>query len=341
MSVSNLARCASYVVLIGFFLASVVPAMAQPTVDFGGLAYLDYSYVISSFDEEEEGYNTFDYRRIYLTTNFTLSDQFKGRVRLEAQGRSTTAQGRPAPFIKDAYLTWMDAIAEGHDFRFGVQSPPLFQVSERVWGFRSLDKTIIDRVKVNDSRDFGLSASGPLVPGGSVGYAVMFANGNGVRPEADGESGKHIYAQIQGRTGNVRVSAGTDYKFHDGADDTRDATLKTSAFIGLVNDTFHGGIEGFFVRTSFDDPMVSGDPLHGVGVSAFGTVNVSERTSVVGRYDFVDGNAGRSGVNEHYGLAALVFRPHANVELMPNVVVSKFEDADPEVTGRFTVHVNF
>lgn len=316
-------------------------SQAQPSVDIGGLAYIDYSYVISSFDDEVEGYNTFDYRRVYLTTDFTLSDQFSGRFRLEAQGRSTTAQGRPAPFIKDAYLTWSDAIAEGHDFRLGVQSPPLFQVSERVWGYRSLAKTILDRVKASDSRDMGITASGVLAPGGSLGYAVMLANGNGVRPEPDSESGKHVYVQLQGRTGAFRASAGTDYKLLDGADDTREAIHKTSAFIGYVGDVFHGGIEGYYARTSYDDPEQSGGPLDGIGVSAFGAVNLSSETRVVARYDYVDENAGTVGVDEHYGLAAFVFRPHPQVELMPNAIVSKLENVDAEVTGRFTLHFRF
>ena len=341
MSISDTSRRASFVALSALLVVLSNTVLAQPSVDIGGLAYIDYSYVISSFDEAEEGYNTFDYRRVYLTTDFTLSDEFSGRVRLEAQGRSTTAQGRPAPFIKDAYLTWSDAIATGHDFRLGVQPPPLFQVSERVWGYRSLDKTVMDRVKANDSRDFGITTSGQLVPGGSVGYALMFANGNGVRPEQEGESGKHLYAQVQGATGDIRVSAGTDYKFFDGEDDTRDRALRLSGFLGMVNERFHGGVEGYYVRTSFDNPETSRGPLRGAGISAFAAVNLSERTSVVARYDFVDDNAGTVGLDEHFGLAAFVFRPHTHVELMPNVVVSKFEDADAEVTGRFTVHVRF
>lgn len=326
-------------------LSSFPAVVAQPTVKVGGLAYLDYGYVVSSPDADAEGSNTFDYRRIYFTTDFTLSDQFGGRLRLEAQGTSTTAQGRPAPFVKDAYLTWQDPIGDNSRLRFGVQPPPLFELAEDTWGYRSLEKTIIDRVKANDSRDLGFRADVPIASNGAIRISGMFANGNGVRPEADAVNGKHVYGQIQALPGEVlRISAGTDYERVDGEDDTRHGSLKTSVFVGALSEAFHGGVEAYYIRTTFDGGPLADPPpsaAEGVGVSAFGAVNISDRTSVVGRYDFVDANAGSVGVDEHFGLAAFVFRPNPNVELMPNVVISKLENVEAEVTGRFTVHVKF
>lgn len=317
-------------------------AIAQRSVDIGGLAYIDYNYVIASPDTEEEGANTFDYRRIYLTADFTLSEQFDGRIRLEAQGKSTTAQGRPTPFVKDAYLTWQDPIGENSRLRFGVQPPPLFELAEDTWGYRSLEKTIIDRVNANDSRDLGIRADIPLAGEGTLRISGMFANGNGVRPEVDSERGKHIYGQIQAfPSETLRLSAGTDYVRYDGEDDTRKGSLKASAFVGSASDRFRGGAEVFYLRTTFDDRATSGNPVDGVGVSAFGAVNTSDRTSVVARYDYAEADAGNVGVNEHFGLVAFVYRPDMRVELMPNVVISKLENVEAEVTGRFTVHVRF
>lgn len=326
-------------------LLAAIPSIsvdAQPTVEIGGLAYLDYNYVIASPDADEEGSNTFDFRRIYLTTDFTVSDDFSGRVRLEAKGTTTTESGSPVPFIKDAYLTWQDPIGDRSRFRLGVQSPPLFELSESTWGFRSLDATVMDRVKANSSRDLGFRADVPLVSGGAVRLAGMVANGNSNLPEEGDEGGKHLYAQVQAFPNDVlRLSVGTDYNVVDAQGDGRNGVFKTSVFAGGANESFHGGVEAFYQRTTFDDSVATGDPTSGIGVSVFGTVNVSERTSVVGRYDFVEANAGRAGADEHYGLAAFVYRPDPHVELMPNVVISKVDGVDTELIGRFTVHVKF
>ena len=315
---------------------------AQPTVDIGGLAYFDYTYLINTPVADAEGWNTFDYRRIYLTTDFTLSDEFSGRVRLEAQGKVLTEQGRPAPFVKDAYLAWQDPIGDGSRLRFGVQPPPVFEVSERTWGYRSLDKTIMDRVGANDSRDFGIRADVSLAGDGAIRLAGMFANGNGVSPEFDLGRGKHVYVQVQAFPNDVlRLSAGTDYEVLDGEGDFRKGILKASGFVGAASESFHGGVEAYYQRTTYDDFFADEGPLSAFGVSAFGAVNISDQTSLVGRYDFVEVAVGRSSPPSHYGLAAFVYRPDPLVELMPNVVISKLDDVDSEVVGRFTVHVRF
>ena len=321
---------------------SLQTCRAQSAVDFSGLAYFDYSYLMNSANAEAEGFNTFDYRRIYLTTDFTLSDQFDGRVRLEAQGRVLTEQGRPAPFVKDAYISWHDPIGDGSRLRLGVQPPPLFELSERTWGYRSLGKTIMDRVNANDSRDFGIRADVSLAGDGAVRLAGMFANGNGVNPEFNLDRGKHVYVQIQAFPNDaLRLSAGTDYMVVDGENDFRKGILKASAFLGTANESFHGGVETFYQRTTYDDLFADEGPLSAFGVSAFGAVNISDQTSVVGRYDFVDVAIGRTSPPSHYALAAFVYRPDPHVELMPNVVISRLVGVDAEVLVRFTVHVRF
>lgn len=319
-------------------LAAPTSASAQaPDVEWSGLAFIDYEYLIASDDPQAEGDNTFDYRRIYLTADAALDEAFDARVRLEARGRSTTAQGRPAPFVKDAWVRWTYA-ASGHNATLGVQPPPLFEVAERVWGYRSLDATVVDRADVRDSRDFGLRLDGPVAAGGDLSYGVMVGNGNGVRPEADGERGKRVYGQLAYTPGAVfRATLGADYSAPTGSD--RVSSVRTSAFAGAVTEAARGGVEAFYVRNSFDAPgFVNQD---GVGVSVFGAVNLSARTSVVARYDYLDDDAGQVGEDEHYVLGAFAYRPIPAVSLMPNVIVTMPDGADATVLGRFTTYVRF
>ena len=330
---------------VAALLALSAAAQAQPDIDIGGLAYVDYSYVLAHPDDAEDGANGFDYRRVYVTTDFTLSERFSGRVRLEANGGSTTAQGRPSPFVKDLFATWSDPLGDGTRLRLGVQPPPVFEVAERVWGYRSLAKTLLDRTDVNDSRDFGLRADVPL--GGPLRFAAMFANGNGVRPEPDGRSGKHLYGQLQVLPSDspLRATLGAGYQTLDDADDPRDAVLKTSAFIGATTAQFRAGVEAFYLRNDFPD-IDPGTSRDGLGLSVFGAVNFGAADfgapySVVGRYDFVDDDAGTFNGDESYALAAFVYRPHRLVELMPNVVLSNLQDEGTVATGRFTLHVRF
>ncbi len=103
-------------------LTVTATALAQDAVKISGLAYMDYDYTISSSDSEEEGENGFGYRRLYLTSDFTISDDFSARARLEASDSSTNSDGKPAPFIKDLYLRWKNSFADGHDIYLGISS---------------------------------------------------------------------------------------------------------------------------------------------------------------------------------------------------------------------------
>ena len=57
-----------------------LPASGQSSVRWSGLFYMDYQYILSSPNADEEGNNGFDYRRMYLTLDYTLSDDFSGRA---------------------------------------------------------------------------------------------------------------------------------------------------------------------------------------------------------------------------------------------------------------------
>ena len=318
----------------------VAPAPpARPSVRVRGLAYLDYSYTVSSPDGEV-GDNTFDYRRLYLTVDGDLGDGFSARARLEAQGSSTTARGRPAPFVKDVWVRWDGAILDGHRLTLGVQPPPIIDLPESVWGYRSLDRTILDRVKANDSRDFGLRADGPISRGGTLRYSAMVANGNGLRPEDEGERGKHLYGRLSVHPeGPLVASLQADYTRFTEDDDTRHHSWKSSAFVGVETERFHGGVEAFLQETTLNEG--EGDPTGGAGVSVFGTVATGPKTAVVARYDFVEADAARLDEDESYALAEFVYRPTPRVAIMPNGVLTKTPGADPHAEARLTVHVTF
>ena len=216
--------------LCSFFCPFTVPAWIEvvtalnqvgrllPRTDFPEV--LRVRAALSSDDEEAEGDNGFDYRRMYLTADYTLSEEFSGRARLEAASQPVDS----APFVKDLYLKWKGAIADGHDLIFGVQSPPSYTLSEKIWGYRSLEKTIMDRNKIVSSRDMGVQAAGKLTQAGNLKYAVMVGNNNSVRGEDD--KYKRVYGQVTWQSDKVAASVGGDFA---SGDDRMRPTRSTSA----------------------------------------------------------------------------------------------------------------
>ncbi len=329
-------------VLLALVLVAV-PAQAQESIKISGQAYVDYQYVLTSPVEEEEGDNGFDYRRLYLTTDFTLSDRFSGRARLEAKAEGSGSDGEP--FIKDLYVKWKNPWGEGHTLVVGISSPPSFTVSEKFWGYRSLEKTIMDRNKILSSRDFGVGLQGRLTPSESVRYGVMVANNNSTRGEVDEQ--KRVYGQLEFYpTDRVSVTVGADYASYD---DERDNSLNLNAFAGYEGARFRVGAEGFFTQINLAEAaakqtavLADADTDDLFGVAVFAAVRLAEQWEAVARLDQVQRDLSGAETSETFFLAGVAFEPHAKVQFIPNVLVSKEDtDDDPLVTGRVTLHVSF
>ncbi len=311
------------------------PIFAQDHIKISGLLYLDYSYVLASPLADDEGENGFGYRRLYVTTDYKISDDFSGRARFEANDGSTTAQGRPAPFVKDLYLKWSNSFANGHDLYIGISSPPSFTVAEKAWGYRSLEKTIQDRVKIVSSRDFGVALRGRLTSDGTVRYGVMVANNSGVSGESDKH--KRIYAQAEFYPSEaLTITIGGDYSSFG---DDLDNGINGNGHIAYSAGNLTVGAEGFYNQVS---PTGPGSSVDTYGVSLFARANLNENVTVIGRFDRVEFAEAGVEESENFFLAGLALRPHKNVEFIPNVLASKFESDDSsEVTGRVTLHMKF
>ena len=124
-----------------------------------GYMFGDYYYVAAADDGEAkypEKQNAFQFRRLYLTYNRNLSDDFSVRYRLEAKDAGFGAGAKMEPFVKHAYLRWRGAVA-GSDLCMGLAGTPSWAISESVWGYRSIEKTVLDLNKIGSSADLGVA----------------------------------------------------------------------------------------------------------------------------------------------------------------------------------------
>jgi hypothetical protein len=228
-------------------------------------------------------------------------------------------------------LTW--GYWGDHEATLGITPPPAFELAEDVWGYRSLEKTILDLEGLVSSRDFGLRFDGPVTDGGTVRYAFMYANNQTVEPETD--SYKRVYGLIEVHpTERLSLSVGGDYA---GYGDERDHATRLSAFGGYTMDRFRVGLEGYWARLARVDGTVRTD----LGGSLFGTVQVASKWEVVARID----RSREAGVgSRQYGtflLGGVAFQPHPNVWLIPNLRHRAQGGEGTETTVRGTVRIQF
>ncbi len=310
------------------------PSHAQSSLHVSGSTFFDYQYVIASPDSGEAGDNGFSYRRLYLTTDYQLSDTFSGRARLEVSGSSTTARGRPSPFVKDLYVRWHNALGEGHTLTLGVSPTPSFDISQRFWGYRSLEGALLNRNGVVASRDMGLAVHGPLHRAG-LGYALMIGNNEGVNQERN--ETKRIYGQLIYRSTDGRLTAttGVDYA---GYSDDRARGLNAPVFVGYRASIMRVGLEGFVNRIRHRSEAVT--ILQ--GGSLFGIVAFTQAWEAIVRYDrFVRSFDGARTVST-YMIFGARYRAFDGVNIIPNTEWSRRDDASGwRLNARLTVHVDF
>ncbi|MCK4967090.1 hypothetical protein KAS50_08665, partial [bacterium] len=76
----------NYIVLMSIFLLgsnlTYSPEKVYAQIKFSGYMFGDYYYVAKNHNEDNEGKNGFWYRRIYLTADRKLNDEFSVRFRM-------------------------------------------------------------------------------------------------------------------------------------------------------------------------------------------------------------------------------------------------------------------
>ena len=308
-------------------------SQAQNNLKFSGVIFSDYAYTFSSPNGGSDGENGFDFRRINLTADYTISDQFDGRFRMEAKDGTVGSDGKPNMYVKDLSVRWKNAFGKGHNIVFGVTSPPLWSISEKQWGYRGLEATIMDRSKHASSRDMGIVFNGPLNQSGTVKYGFMFANNSGGKQETD--KYKRVYGQLEFYpTEKFKATAGGDYYEFDGG-----SSVGANLFLGYTLDQARFGVEGFVNPKTMD---AANDEDTRVGVSVYGSYEINEKHKIIGRFDTLDrDNLGATSTNNWF-IAGVSFRPDKGIEIIPNFIFNKNDsDNDPTVTGRLTVIASF
>ncbi len=159
--------------------------------------------------------NFVQFRRVYLGYNCELNKRFSAEILFAVEddlnqgsiGNQTTAgdvlsDGKIAPYLKLANIRWKN-IFPGSDLVFGQVATPAFPLlSEQVWGYRSIERTVAD-IRRTPSFHKGFTLQGHYGKDGNYGYNIMVGNGSSAKPETD--NFKWLYADVWAKFLNKRL----------------------------------------------------------------------------------------------------------------------------------------
>jgi hypothetical protein len=345
----------------------------KPSGKLWGYAFGDYAYKAhgdtvggsgrggaNQYSNVAKDQSLFQMRRVYLGYNYDISRKFSAEFLLAAEddfnGGDLLSDGKFAPYVKLANLRWKN-IFPGSDFVFGLQPTPAFSsTSEPVWGYRSIERTILD-VRRTSSFDLGASLQGHLPKNDNFNYTLMMSNGSGARPE--GDALKWFWADVNYKFLNKRliVDVYADYARLNLQQGWHHERSTTKLFVGYTAPLFSVGGEAFISNLNGDGIGTRTDgktrdtlTTKAVGISLFARGRIyKDQLGFFARYDnynpsINDDNANyvnyapltsqyNPNTKEQFITAGIDYTPVKNVHIMPNIWYNTYSNAGPKNYG--------
>ena len=298
---------------------------------FSGYMFGDYYYFIDNHKPDLKDQRGIWFRRIYFTYDYKINRSFSTRLRLEMSNEFNFEETKTmVPFVKDAWLKYKFS---KQAFILGISPTPTFQILEKFWGYRSVEKTPLDLQKMASSRDFGLALKGQLDKSGKFKYHLMFSNGSSNKQEIDkGKSGLLSLAYFPTKEFVVEVYG--DYADHDGNTDWY--TLQ--AFLGYNSKTIRSGL----MYADQTRQQGSDEDLKMRVASFFLVGAISEQVSLLARIDRnFDPNPKGEKISyvpfdknseSTFFIIGGDWHPVKGVSFIPNVELVKYDENDNGLT---------
>ena len=290
---------------------------------FSGVTYFDYTYDLSENAINDDG---FGLKRVYFTYVETLSENISYKFQTDIDYKSSPIN----VYLKNAKLDWKSPIGK---LTFGMQGMNIFNVTEKTWGFRFLEKSPMDKHKFSSSADMGAGYSGSF---NNLNYSFMYTNGTGYK-ENENDKHKKISAQfVYGQkklSKNNGINIGTSFSIepYDDDGDTKSKTLMA----------FYGGYAGNVLRigAEFDTYTDDGSDITQQIIAGYANYKLSDKINILGRVDMFDpwtksiDDSDTADINEEKDnqtniIAGFNYIPTQGLTITPNVRISIPEEGD-------------
>ena len=314
--------------------ASSIFAQDKPAGKVHGYIFGDYFYKLggnetevssSQYSKVKKADQAFQFRRLYLYYDHTFSEKFAAQFLLEGNDGSLDGKDRYGIFVKTAYLEWKDVIPYA-SLGIGLYPTPTWSwgVSEKIWNYRSVEKTVTDFRKMGNSTDFGVALRGKFDAEGNYGYGFMIGNGSGTAAEKN--KFKKYYGVLNAKPAKgFIVEAYADY---EPADFDKDRTT-LKGFAGYQTADITLGVEA--LQQIQKKSSKTGADQTPFAIALFAWAPLTNGLNGFVRYDFYnpDTKVSNAGFNENFFTVGLDYMPIKDVHIMPNLWINTFSDKSP------------
>lgn len=299
-------------------------ASAQDSISFKpsgkviAQSFFDYTAGFGSANSK----SSFNLTRAYLGYNYQITSELRAQLIIDGAAENTSA-GKYELNVKNAFLEWNKGDLKVSVGMIGLTQ---FNLQEKYWQHRYVEKTFQDRTKMSSSADLGVSASYRVHPMFSVDASII--NGEGYRTVSRNNSNKYTLGVnvypiknfvLRGFVATYSDSENLRATNDVGSDVSYGNENTLSIFAGYQAKKLSAGVEfsevynkGFIKKRNY------------YGCSAFAMYKVSSQAYIYGRYDYLESTNPLgyttlwSEFDGHLFIAGLGYSPLKQVRVSPN-----------------------
>ncbi len=284
------------------FITVLVSISIAEEIKFSALAYYEYSYYS---DIKADISNEFEFRRVYFGLEKKISTSLSYKLLTDVGRRSE--DGRLEVYIKNAKVDWNTQFGK---IVIGMQGMNVFDIQKNTWGYRSIDKTVMNKNNWASSADIGLGYYNNY---NRLNYNVLITNGTGFKlPEND--SYKKLSTQVYYGEGKLNSKDGMNSGFVFTYEPyyLEGGTTESKFVVGL----FGGYASGHFrIGAEFGQLMDSDIDASMNIISGYGNYSISKQFDIFVRLDNLNNNSAIS----NYAILGVAISPEKGLKIMPNI----------------------
>ncbi len=261
--------------LVGIIV--LITGLSAQDPSFSGLTFFEYRFGEQSYFEVNRAYFTFK-----KPVSKALSYKFQldvGREKIPSLIDSldySVAKTRPTrlfAYLKNAKLDWKTPVGK---ITVGLQGMNMFNVQEKTWGYRYIEKSAMDLNKFSSSADLGLGYANTLGP---VQFSLLYTNGSGYK-KAENDNYKKFSAQFL--CGQKKIQSPGDRNVGLVASYEPGASV-TTTITGLFGGTKIGSL-----RLGGEADFYNNETTTKTLLSFYGTWSLSSSFGLLARTDTLD-----------------------------------------------------
>ena len=298
----------------------------------GGVTYFDYT------NSKEK--SAFVLKRQYFSYGIDISDEVKFRVVfdvgrtdvgtvLRKDGGEKSEDTRLVAFLKKAQIDHRTSYGK---ISMGLIGMNTYNIQEKNWGYRFIEKSAIDKYKFSSTADLGIGFSRVLV--NQLKMSLQVVNGEGYKNPQSDKYHKIAFNSTYGEHNLVKNSG-----FNAGVVYTTEQTDdKPNTMISLF-----GGFSGLGLRLGGQFNMLKEGGIESQIISVSSNYSMTDKLDAFVRYDMFDPNTDEIDGwkdNSTYLIAGIQLSCGNGLLVAPNIRMESYED-DLDSATEYKINFQF